>query len=228
MNTYFYKDAPIKKLHGLAKSPKEYEQMIVIMCEDNNYIFNGFIGDWKGSKTRISLTCSNGHIYETTITSFFQGKRCLRCANSNRNPINEHKARNTINERTDYKFIEFVGGKYIGSTKTKLRVMCDMGHVYETSYISYISGKKCAKCCHDKNGQKKRIKENELLNRLSASTDDTVLYIESNNDKRTSNLLVTLMCKEGHIYHRKVSNVTTKNVAVNFAMVGFVETKMKR
>lgn len=70
---------------------EQYSILVTRAAESRNYVFNGFIGDWLGARTRLSITCELHGIWETSRAGDFvnKGTRCRQCAFAKRS--NAHK-----------------------------------------------------------------------------------------------------------------------------------------
>ena len=134
------------KLGALKSITKEeyYERLKPIFINEN-IKFNGFIGEWKGSKTRLNLTCSQGHEFTPIINNFLQGQRCPKCAGNYAFSKKEYYERLKpifINE--NIKFNGFIG-EWKGN-QTKLNLTCSKGHEFTPAIYNFQSGSRCSKC----------------------------------------------------------------------------------
>jgi len=107
---------------------------------NKNYINNS---------TKLSLKCGCGNIFKTDLTNFkhFSKKQCNECS------IKEgvYKERFTYEQvskliNNDSSGCSLVSTKYINS-KSKIKIKCKCGNVFETTYGNFKSGKKqCGEC----------------------------------------------------------------------------------
>ncbi|XAO16149.1 hypothetical protein [Escherichia phage FL38] len=110
-----------------------------------DHIFNGFVGGkYENIRTRLNMTCNNGHEYNIAFSDFFHGGyRCGVCSGRR----NEDDAiKNIISVLGNNKFHGFCGGSYSG-VETRLKITCEMGHEYTPTYSKFVqSGTRCRKC----------------------------------------------------------------------------------
>lgn len=90
--------------------------------------------NYETSNSRIKLRCSKGHEYETIFKAFTRGARCKKClANLLRLDfnviINEAKKRGhtVLSQSKDYRV-----------AKSKLKIKCQDGHIFETTWDAYF------------------------------------------------------------------------------------------
>jgi hypothetical protein len=97
-------------------------------------------GEYKNSKSKLKIQCDKSHIYETTWDNIKYGNRCIVCYHDSlRMSLDYIK---DYLQQFDYKFIS---GEYKNS-KSKLLVQCGKSHIYETTWQSIQSGRRCTKC----------------------------------------------------------------------------------
>ena len=119
---------------------KEYVEKFGYKCLSNEYVNN---------KTKLKFQCNNGHIYEVVWSSLQQGCRCPVCSNRKKKTIEEIRS---YVEKFGYKCLS---EEYI-SSKTKLKIQCDKGHIYEVIRPAFMRGQRCSICAGLK---KKTIEE---------------------------------------------------------------------
>ena len=114
----------IKKL--VMKLAKGYE------CLSEEYV---------NAHTPLLLKCDKGHEYTVTWNNFQQGNRCIECAGLKALTPKEMKSK--FKEiAPEYKCLSTV---YV-NTKTKIKVECDKGHKYSTTWNNFVAGKRCRVC----------------------------------------------------------------------------------
>ena len=79
----------IKMKEIMSISKEEYIERLKPSFKNENITFNGFIGEWKGDKTKLSLICGNGHNFSPSITNFQQGRRCRICSKRGYQPVKQ-------------------------------------------------------------------------------------------------------------------------------------------
>lgn len=99
---------------------------------------------YENSYTKLKWKCNKGHIFYMTWTEFQQGHRCFECFGSKKKTNEEV---NNIIKSSKYRWIS---GNY-KNVFSKLKIMCDRGHIYETRYDQFQAGHRCPFCHHEDN-----------------------------------------------------------------------------
>lgn len=89
--------------------------------------------------TKLKFKCDKGHIYETTFTIFQTGCKCPYCAGVDKKDIDFIKK-----EVSKYGY-QCLSDIYENNL-TKLRIKCNKGHIYETTWAYLKAGNRCPKC----------------------------------------------------------------------------------
>ena len=150
--------------------------------------------EYKNSKTKLKMQCPKGHIFEMRFNSFKNGTRCPKCGGTQKLTYNEVK-----------KYIESFGYKLLSgnyeNNHSKLKIMCNKGHIYETSFKVIKKGFRCTHCS---NKAKHTLEEIEKYLNLF----DYKLI----SDKYTNaNTPIKVMCPEGHIFEIRFSDFKNNN-----------------
>lgn len=114
------------------------------------------VGDYKDFKTKITLKCNNGHLWDVKFHEFKRGSRCPMCS---RNPSN-NEARKLIWEDF-FKIVEDEGYKVfeyedLGKYKTmhdKVSFRCPSNHWYNATPSAFKQGKRCPHCNINSHGE---------------------------------------------------------------------------
>lgn len=153
-----------------AASPTERECIIVEMCSHIGYIFLGFVGEWKGNSTIIRIKCDDGHIYDTTLGNFLSGKRCGKCKGK-RIRNSKRKSKDFYMERIydicikrNFTFLEIC--EDWNGARTKIKLMCERGHVFIININNLTSGRGCKHCAYEKFAERRSVDVNEYLERI--------------------------------------------------------------
>jgi len=115
------------------------------------------------NKTRLKIKCDKGHIYETNWRNFQQGYRCLKCVKLDYKYVKEQ-----IESVKDYKLLST---EYINNY-TKLKVQCNKGHKYKTTYANFQQGYRCSICSYNKKSSKA---EKEIVKIIKFVTDELII-----------------------------------------------------
>jgi len=97
------------------------------------------------SKTKLKLSCKNGHIFETKYNDFQQGHGCMLCRNKNISKM-KTKTYESVKEFIEDKGYFLLSDEYKG-VFDKLKIKCDKGHVYESHFGNFKNcGNRCPEC----------------------------------------------------------------------------------
>ncbi|EDZ7377395.1 DUF723 domain-containing protein [Salmonella enterica] len=158
---------------GQEKSPEERRVEVESKCKQFGMKFNGFVGEWKGKSTLVSITCPDHGEFQITITAVLSKQSkylCSGCSSSVRK-ISEEVAIEKITERCNkkgYTFNGFVGGVWNG-TETRLSLYCPThGSWDSTTYEKFVgkSGNGCPGCGKLKSNADRKIKEEDAIKRI--------------------------------------------------------------
>jgi hypothetical protein len=138
--------------------------------------------------TKLIIKCNNNHIYNVSFNSFKNGNRCAICAGLKLSN-DDVKRIIEIESNSNYKLLNSYK-----NAKTKLKIMCDKGHIYEVLFYSFRNGNRCPKCAgnekHSFDYVKKYIEEDSLSG-----------YILLDTEYKGVNRKLKVKCSKGHIYY---------------------------
>jgi len=97
------------------------------------------ISTFANSKTKFTIRCDRGHIFQTNWNYLDAGLRCPRCKGGSRIPYEEIK-RNI--ETAGYILLS---GLY-NNANTKLDMQCPKGHNFDMTYGNFYAGHRCPHC----------------------------------------------------------------------------------
>lgn len=135
-------------------SEDQYKILISRRCEEDGFVFNGFVGDYLKAQTLLSITCKNGHTRNTTKITQFLNKnvnRCMDCKHiwarelyaSDGGEIKRILSDSMLPQHT---FLGFCGGEFINQNQ-KFKYFCSEHHkVYKRTIRSFLDGSK-GSCC---------------------------------------------------------------------------------
>ncbi len=150
----------------LSISETEYKTRILEICETENLIFLGFVGEWKGCDTKIRIKCKYGHEWDVSIYSFTKmNTRCPTCAGKNKTK-DEYKTRILeICETENLIFLGFVG-EWKGC-RTKIKLSCKHGHEWISSILHFVyQNTRCPVCVGRLSIDDRMIQINQVCNSL--------------------------------------------------------------
>ena len=145
-------------------------------------------------KEKILVQCDKGHIYEVKFYSFKNGSRCPKCKSE--------KQREMFSFNYDYvkEYIENFGYELLSeeyvNNRTKLLIQCDKGHIYETTFDNFKSGRRCRRCSGSNKHTIEEIRGFLLQFNYELLSDDY-------KDNKTK---LKMKCPEGHIIELKFNH----------------------
>ncbi|QOC55514.1 hypothetical protein JEP8_086 [Escherichia phage JEP8] len=192
-------------------SKEEYLERLKPIFEKENIVFNGFIGEWNGSTTKMNLLCSEGHKFTPTVNGFQSGNRCSTCG-----IINWRNSRKISKEeyfkRLKPIFVEEnitcngIVGEWKGS-RTRLNLVCNEKHNYTPSIAVFQQGRRCPKCKALKLRERKLIPKEEYFEKLAP------IFIKENitcngivGEWKGNVTKLDLVCCEGHNFTPIISS----------------------
>lgn len=156
------------------------KQDIEKTLNENGYILNECIlyklkhGEFIDIKSKIKVTCNNGHHIEIVFDSFKYGKRCAVCSKNAKFKIED--VRKYIENNGD----KLLSKKYEGVNK-KLKIKCRNNHVMNITFNKYRLLKHgCPKCSgfnHDKYKTKEEKRLANLARKKERMKTDNNFYI---------------------------------------------------
>ena len=117
--TYKYVKEQIEKVEGYELLSKEY----------------------KGSRTKLELKCSEGHIFLMHWNSFQQKQRCPECHYDSKRLTIEY-VEEKIENVEGYKLLS---KEYVNNS-TKLEIQCPEGHIFWMIWNCWHRGQRCPEC----------------------------------------------------------------------------------
>ena len=110
---------------------------VKLKFEEHNYTL--LSTEYKNVKSFLIVRCDKGHIYHPPFERFMNGHRCPYCNGNGRITIDDIK--NFLNG-IGYTLLD---GK-IQNSKSMIKIQCNKGHKYSTSWNYLRSGLKCPRC----------------------------------------------------------------------------------
>lgn len=211
-------------------SPMEYEDRLLDLCKKDRVDFLGFVGEWKGNRTNISLKCHCSYIWNTaSIATFIRGTRCPCCADkmkkeNNGMSISKDVYRHRILELCEDKniyFFDFIG-KWKG-VLTKIELMCDCGYTWISSINNFVNKKHgCTKCA----GVYRYTIEERKTQLLDVCRKHGYSLIEINNNWKGALTKIKLKCNmDGYMWETRINDII--NGSHGCPMCGGVVPKAK-
>jgi len=106
--------------------------------------------EYVSSKNKLDLQCDKGHDYNVYWSSFQQGHRCPYCTGQ----IITIEEIKVYVEKFGYKCLS----KEYVSSRNKLDLQCDKGHIYKASWDNFSNaGNRCPYCYSIKRGSSQRL-----------------------------------------------------------------------
>ncbi|UES35930.1 hypothetical protein sKKP3263_000166 [Serratia phage KKP_3264] len=132
---------------GTPKSWEQYKEELTPLAKNRNIQILGYVGEWKGNKTKLKLSCpKHGEWNTTNISSFRKGRGCPACARNK--PLTwetELPILEEIAQKKGYQVLGYVG-EWKGN-KTKLDLLCHCGYRWQSTAITdFKRGGGCPSC----------------------------------------------------------------------------------
>lgn len=99
--------------------------------------------DYKGVYSKLKYQCPSGHINEINFKNFKNGHRCWDCGGSK--PLTYEFVKQKFKE-VNYELLS----KNYKNNNTKLKYICDKGHINEVKYSHFSIGTRCPDCAGNK------------------------------------------------------------------------------
>lgn len=143
--------------------------------------------------TKVSIYCNIHGYFEISPNAHTNGQGCKDCGNISKSDMFSSNTQEFINksigihgDKFDYSLVEYK------NAKTKVKIICDKGHIFEQTPNSHLNGKKCNKCYI-----RRKTSTEELIEKFKSVHGDrydysNVKYVDSKNK-------VKIFCKlDGH------------------------------
>lgn len=141
--------------------------------EKEGYKINSPLKELLTKKTKMNITCPNGHSYDVSYEKFVQqNRRCGKCCNNQK--FDDEEVKNILNK---YGF-EWLGGVY-KNTSSKLTVGCENGHIYNTSLATVQRYGHC-KYCYGYKGERRIA---EVLNQANINVETQKTFKDCKDKK---------------------------------------------
>lgn len=137
------------KVSGRAKSPDVYESSLIEIAKSHGREYLGFVGEWKGNKTKVLMKCENGHYFVATVHCFCIADRgCKKCVDASIRFTEADalaRAREEAHKRGDCEVVGFDGGYKLSGVKN-LIIRCLKHGEYKISLNNFLCGRGCPTC----------------------------------------------------------------------------------
>lgn len=144
-------DWSLYKGSKLERSKKTYEEFCELLDKEGYKL----LGQYINVNTKVELQCDKGHKYEALPNNFKRGQRCRVCAG-----LDSETAKLEFEEMVENENYKLLG-EYVNN-KTKVKLQCNKGHIYETRSYIYKKGHRCPIC----SGNHPETAKLEFLNKL--------------------------------------------------------------
>lgn len=188
-------------------SPETVLKRVQDECNSKGYILTEKYIYTTSVKTKLSLKCSKGHTWTTTVNSFINSKSgCHECGGSKRK--DEDEVISYIEKRCtelNYQFINKDSFKYI-NTHSRIDLKCHCDNIWNTSCHIFLNRgcgcPKCAKCQKLTQDEATKLVEN-ACKELGNYTFEKFNYVGNKNTK------VTITCPNGHTWTKPFNQITS-------------------
>ena len=189
-------------------SPTEYEILsdIKSLCDIRKYIFNNIVGEFKGYKTKLNLTCpKHNHTWcTTTYDNFKRGVGCYYCGVESQTASRTYPDDLMVSSFNATGMFDAVFKKLY---KDRWEIHCNIcEHTYQASAYHLQEGKRGCKC----SGQYKRSKAEFIrdINKSLRSVKSSLTYYKfvKDNPKTCVDSKVILVCEYCKELHERTIN----------------------
>ena len=209
---------------GRTKLPGDYQSNIMEVCLSEGIIFNGFIGEWRGNRTKLHLQCTNGHTFTPRIDSFNSGRRCPKCAYTKITKEDYLQRFKPIFYRENITFNGFIG-EWKGKL-TRLNLQCNKGHKFTPTIDTFNSGCRCPECKADKLKELKSITKEDYLQRLKPIFGkENIKFSGFIGDWVGNKTKLNLQCCNGHKFTPTITGFESGNRCSKCAKYGYVPSR---
>jgi hypothetical protein len=108
--------------------------------------------DYVNSATPLIIQCKEGHIFEKRFNDFQDGSWCPICSNILKGENSKHEYEYVKSKIEEVKGYKLLSNKYI-NTKTKLKIMCPHGHIFNMSFDCFIYANQRCPICNESKGE---------------------------------------------------------------------------
>lgn len=106
--------------------------------------------EYKDCKSKIEVKCDKAHIYKASFDKFLRGQRCPNCFGTPK--LTYQYVKNYIETEINSGY-KLLSEEYI-NIKTKIKMQCNKGHIYESTFKSFKKGCRCSVCGNSKGENK--------------------------------------------------------------------------
>lgn len=149
--------------------------------------------EYINAHTKLKLTSPLGNNYEMTWNDFQQGSRCPyeRYERSRKTQALTYEYVKSYVEEKGYKLFS---KKYINS-RTKLKLMCPNGHIFEISFSNFQKGRRCSYERYEKSSKKQRHSYEYVKKYIEKRKYELI-----SKTYRNGRIKLKIKCPKGHIF----------------------------
>ena len=156
---------------------------------------------YAGSRHKLTVKCKNGHEHKKRIDMSSNHIGCVKCDKKNKAHTFDYVKKYI--EKNNYILLS----NYYKNNRSKLRIMCERGHSFETTFSRFKSGNRC-KYCHFDN-----IKNN--FEYVKNKTKEIGFIVLSNESEYINNKsILKVLCNNGHKTLKRFNDIQQKNGCV--------------
>lgn len=182
---------------------KKYTQQEIIEILDKYGV--KLLSEYKNNNTKLRMICSCGKEFEKAFNIMNRSKNfkcndCIKKEQIKNQTISYEIAKQKVEER-GYKLLT-TKSEYIKAS-TKNKIQCSNGHVYEQNLMDLFNGHGCKKCASIINGNKQKLKYNDVKNTIDKLGFELLSKEFNGVDKK-----LDVKCKKcNHIFHPTLHNL---------------------
>jgi hypothetical protein len=169
--------------------------------EDRNHIL--LSDTYIRSINKLKYRCPKGHEFMASFDSFSHGHGCPTCAGRPHITLADAKRYIEVESGSGYKLLS----TEYKNNQTKLTIMCNKGHTYQTVYYSFQGGNRCPVCANEQ----KIIRQTHTYEYVKNFIENELPYgfklIEQ--EYISNETPMEIECAEGHRFKSRFGSLLT-------------------
>lgn len=152
---------------------------------------------YQGVNAKLKFKCDKGHVFQSTPSSLLNSDHsCSICSNIQRRQ-HQRLTNDEFVEKLRIKHPGYVALEKYVDAKTKIKVKCNQGHIFETTPNNLFNKKiGCPKCAFKHLSTINKLSNDEFLKRLQ-KVHPNYTALEDYQDSDTK---IKIQCDQGHIF----------------------------
>jgi len=176
--------------------------------------------EYINDSTSLEIMCAEKHNFKTTYDTIRSGSWCAVCANINRSKKLSYTydfVKNTIEQKGG-----ILRSKEYSGCKKKISILCGVGHIFDMTFDSIMTGYWCRKCASIKNG-KKIAHTYEFIKDIVEKHGGILITKEYTNARTT----LKIICDKGHAFETNYARIGINGSWCSYCPASKAQTKLK-